>query len=418
MSFTKISQFSGLSKDIWILAITSFINKFGSMVIPFLTIYLRTGLKFTYVEIDFIMVFLGLGTICGNFFSSKVSDAIGFYKTMMLSLSCTGIMFIILGNITTFYGVCAMIFFITCTSDLFRPAMLTFIKLNTNKENSTKALALYRTADNLGFLFGPTLGGLVLLYNQTNLLFWCDGISCLVAVLFFMITIKEKKVPFKLKEVRKDLNPISILSDRPYMLHLIITLITGILFFQIFVTVPIYNEEILKIPNYSNGFFLSGYALILVVFEFPIVSYITKKNINRIKVIALGQVSMIIGFSCLLLNSAEGLVLMLIFISFGVIFTYPFSVSFAMSRSNKYMVAKYMAIISISYSVARVISSTVGTGIIAKYGFNQNWICMIALGTLGFILSLRLHKIILKEQTQIQNDIVSSIFQSNTKTDL
>jgi predicted MFS family arabinose efflux permease len=413
MRFNKISEYSGLNKDIWIIAITTFINKFGSMVIPFLTIYLRTGLKFTYFEIDMIMIFLGLGTIGGNLFSSKISDKIGFYKTMMLSLTCTGLLFLIFGQVTTFYGVCAMIFFITFSSDLFRPAMLTFIKINSNKENSAKALSLYRTADNLGFLFGPTLGSLVLLYDHNDLLFWCDGISCLLAVLFFVTTIKEKKVPYKLKKVRKDLNPISILSDRPYMLHLIITLITGILFFQIFVTIPIYDEEILKIPDYSNGFFISGYALIVVIFEFPIVSYVTKRNISSIKVIALGQIFMIIGFGCLLLNNTVGLILMLIFISFGVIFTYPFSVSFAMARSNKYMVAKYMAIISVSYSVARVLSSTIGTRNIANFGFNFNWICMIALGTIGFILSLWLQKIILKEEKDIENNIINSIFQTD-----
>ena len=76
------------------------------------------------------------------------------------------------------------------------------------------------------------------------------------------------------------------------------------------------------------------------------------------------------------------------------------------------MVAKYMAIISISYSVARVLSSTLGMGIISKYGYNLNWVCMIALGVLGFALSLWLQQIIVKEEKQIQTDIVSSIFQS------
>ncbi len=410
MNFKNITKYNDLSKDIWILAITTFINKFGSMVIPFLTIYLRTSLKFTYYQIDFIMIFLGLGTICGNYLSSKISNQIGFYKTMMISLAGTGISFIALGHVKDFYAVCAMIFFITCISDLFRPAMLTFIKLNTNSANNAKALSLYRSADNLGFLFGPTLGGFVLLYNQYDLLFLVDGISCLVAVTFFMITIREKKVPFKLRAVSKELNATSMLQDKPYILHLIITLITGILFFQIFVTIPIYDEEILKIPNYSNGFFISGYALILIIFEFPIVAYITKKNISKIKTIAFGLLSMILGFACLLTNNTTGLIFMLIFISFGVILTYPFSISFAMARSNKYMVARYMAIITICYSVARVLSSTIGMSVISKYGFNLNWICMIALGLVGFFLSLWLNKIIKKEEKEIQSDIVQSIF--------
>ncbi len=408
------SHFSDLNKDIWFLAITVFINKFGSMVIPFLTIYLKSDLNFSYFQIDCVMFSLGLGSISGNYLSSKISDAIGHYKTMVLSLSLTGTMFLILRSVTDFYMLCALIFFLTCISDLFRPAMLTFIKTNTNSINTAKSLALYRSADNLGFLFGPTIAGLVLIYHHNNILFLVDGVTCILAVIFFLYKIKEKKVPFKLK-VNKDLNPTSVFTDKPFLLHLLITLITGILFFQLFVTLPFYYKEILKIPYYSNGFFISAYALILLVFEFPIVSMMEKRKINKIKIISCGLILMAIGFACLLANSKVGLFFMLIFISFGVILTYPFSISFAMARSNKYQVAQYMAIITVSYSIARVLSSTIGMTIISEYGFAANWISMIVLGFTGFFLSLKLHKIIVKEESNKKQVIFESIFKKNTQ---
>jgi predicted MFS family arabinose efflux permease len=408
------NQFSGLHKDIWFLSITTFINKFGSMLIPFLTIYLKSELKFSYFEIDCVMFCLGAGSICGNYFSIKVSDLIGHYKTMVLSLTLTGIMFLVLYKVTDFYTVCALIFFLTCISDLFRPAMLTFIKTNTNSTNSAKALSLYRTADNLGFLFGPTIAGLVLIYSKNNLLCLIDGATCLLAALFFIYKIKEKKMPFKLK-VNKELNPKSIFNDRAFILHLIVTLITGVLFFQIFITLPFYDEEILKIPYYSNGFFISAYALILLVFEFPIVSMIEKRKINKIRIISCGLLLMILGFACLLAQNKMGLFFMLIFISFGVIFTYPFSISFAMARSNKYQVANYMAIITVSYSVARVLSSTIGMNIISEYGFQANWIVMIVLGFIGFLLSIRLNAVIARDENMKKEDIFKSVFIDSAK---
>ena len=97
-------HFSEFSIEVKILAITTFINRCGAMVVPFLSKYMLEELHFTYSQIGWVMVFFGIGSFIGTWISGKLSDKIGFYKVMLFSLFTTGILFILLQFLTTFYS--------------------------------------------------------------------------------------------------------------------------------------------------------------------------------------------------------------------------------------------------------------------------------------------------------------------------
>ena len=88
-----INNFKGFSREIWILAIITFINRAGTMVLPFLSKYLKENLHFTYGEVGWIMVSFGLGSMLGSWLGGKLTDKIGFYKIMIFSLFTSGILF-------------------------------------------------------------------------------------------------------------------------------------------------------------------------------------------------------------------------------------------------------------------------------------------------------------------------------------
>ncbi len=84
--FTRyINNFRGFSREIWILAIVTFINRAGVMVVPFLSKYLKENLHFTYSEVGWIMVGFGVGSVCGSWLGGKLSDKIGFIKSCFLA---------------------------------------------------------------------------------------------------------------------------------------------------------------------------------------------------------------------------------------------------------------------------------------------------------------------------------------------
>ena len=193
-AFNKyIDNFRGFSREIWILTLITFINRAGTMVLPFLSKYLREDLDFSYNQVKWILISFGLGSIVGSWLGGKLSDKIGFYKIMIFSLMTSGIAFFGLQFVTSFEGLLVAMFFIMVIADMFRPAMFVSLGAYAKPENRTRALTLVRLAINLGFAAGPALGGLLIMSVGYKGLFWVDGATCILAILIFWIKVKEKK---------------------------------------------------------------------------------------------------------------------------------------------------------------------------------------------------------------------------------
>jgi predicted MFS family arabinose efflux permease len=411
-----LNNYKGFSREIWILTLMTFINRAGTMVIPFLSRYLKESLHFDYNQIGWIMVFFGVGSLFGTWLSGKLSDVIGFYKVMVFSLFASGIVFFSLQYITTFKGLCIAIFVLTSIADMFRPAMLVSLNAYTKKENRTQSLTLVRAALNLGFLFGPALGGLIIMTVGYKYLFSVDGATCILAVIVFVFFISERKVQHEPKKQDSKVEKYPIMKDKPFLLHLVITVITGILFFQIFTTLPIYHKEQFHLREFYSGLLLFLNGLLIVLFELSIVNYVEKNKINKLKVISYGLFAMVISFLLMLIDWDGILVVMMIFMTFGVMMTFPFANAFAISRAHKNQEGKYMAIFTMSYSVAHILSAKTGMGIIQKFGYNSNWIFMSILGFIGTLLAYLLYNMVKKESKGTKEIIDSMLSENNHAT--
>ena len=101
-----LEAFKGLSKEVWWLALVTFINRAGTMVLPFLSKYLKEDLGFSYGEVGWIMVFFGLGSFVGAWLGGKLTDKIGFYQVMIWSFLSAGVVFVLIQYVQSFWGLC------------------------------------------------------------------------------------------------------------------------------------------------------------------------------------------------------------------------------------------------------------------------------------------------------------------------
>ena len=399
-AFNKyIDNFRGFSREIWILTLITFINRAGTMVLPFLSKYLREDLDFSYNQVKWILISFGLGSIVGSWLGGKLSDKIGFYKIMIFSLLTSGIAFFGLQFVTSFEGLLVAMFFIMVVADMFRPAMFVSLGAYAKPENRTRALTLVRLAINLGFAAGPALGGLLIMTVGYKGLFWVDGATCILAILIFWIKVKEKKKSkYTDKEHPGEILTNSVFKDRPFWIFLGATLITGILFFQLFTTIPLYHKEQFNLSELQTGLLLTLNGVLIFFLEMPIVSYIERHKINKLKVITLGCLAMAISMYLLLVNQWAGiLIIMMLFMTFGEMFVFPFSNSFAMSRAPKGHEGRYMAIFTMSYSTAHILSAEAGMDMIRLFSYQNNWFFMGTLGVIGVILFIWTKKLVAKE---------------------
>ncbi|MEL1247625.1 MULTISPECIES: MDR family MFS transporter [Flavobacterium] len=396
-AFNKyIDNFRGFSREIWILTLITFINRAGTMVLPFLSKYLREDLDFSYNQVKWILISFGLGSIVGSWLGGKLSDKIGFYKIMIFSLMTSGIAFFGLQFVTSFEGLLVAMFFIMVVADMFRPAMFVSLGAYAKPENRTRALTLVRLAINLGFAAGPALGGLLIMTVGYKGLFWVDGATCILAILIFWIKVKEKKKSkYTDKEHPGEILTNSVFKDRPFWIFLGATLITGILFFQLFTTIPLYHKEQFNLSELQTGLLLTLNGVLIFFLEMPIVSYIERHKINKLKVITLGCLAMAISMYLLLVNQWAGiLIIMMLFMTFGEMFVFPFSNSFAISRAPKGHEGRYMAIFTMSYSTAHILSAEAGMDMIRLFSYQNNWFFMGTLGIIGVLLFIWTMKLV------------------------
>jgi predicted MFS family arabinose efflux permease len=55
-----ISTFKGLSLEVWWLSLITLVNRAGTMVIPFLSLYLNKNLGFSLANVGWILSFWGV----------------------------------------------------------------------------------------------------------------------------------------------------------------------------------------------------------------------------------------------------------------------------------------------------------------------------------------------------------------------
>ncbi len=397
------NNFRGFSREIWILTLITFINRAGTMVLPFLSKYLKEDLQFSYAQVGWIMVCFGAGSMVGSWLGGKLSDKIGFYRIMIFSLLASGFAFFIMQYITTFVGLCIYMFLLMVIADMFRPAMFVSLNVYAKPENRTRALTLVRLAVNLGFAAGPALGGLIIMSIGYKGLFWADGATCILAILIFWIKVKERKTNVISKEEKQvlEVDRVSVFKDKPFWIFLMSCVISGVLFFQLFTTIPLYHKEQFNLTEFQTGLLLTMNGILIFFLEMPIVGYVERKKIDKVKMVTIGCLMMAVSLFLLLVNYWVGiLVVMMVFMTFGEMFVFPFSNSFAMSRAPKGHEGRYMAIFTMSYSMAHILSAKVGMGIIDHWSYQANWFFMGTLGVISFLLGIWTLKLVEKENRE------------------
>ncbi|MHC0445080.1 MDR family MFS transporter [Flavobacterium sp. 3-218] len=379
-----INNFRGFTREVWILAIITFINRAGTMVLPFLSKYLKEDLHFSYNQVGWIMVAFGLGSMLGSWLGGKLSDKIGFYKIMIFSLFTSGVSLFFVQYITTFWSLCAAMFVLMTIADMFRPAMFVSLGAYAKPENRTRALTLVRLAVNLGFAAGPALGGLIIMGMGYSGLFWVDGASCIISISIFALLVKEKKKATHDDKAESATEIKSVFHDKIFWVFLFVSFITAMIFFQLFTTLPLYHNEKFGLSEFQTGLLMTLNGLLIFSLEMPTVGFLERKAFPKIRIIIIGSFVMASSFFLLLINFWAGiLVVSMVCISIGEVLTFPFSNAFALSRAPRGQEGRYMALYTMSFSLAHIISSKLGFEIITRFGYQINWLFMACIGVVA-----------------------------------
>lgn len=387
------NAFSGLSRDIWMLALITLVNRAGTMVIPFMTVYLTQERHFSLAQAGYVMSCFGVGSILGNLLGGRLTDTVGYYHTQFWTLFISGGMFLLLGQMNTLPQMCVSIFFLSLIADAFRPANFASVAVYSRPENRTRSYSLLRLAVNLGFAVGPALGGWIAHWMGYEWLFWVDGLTCMGAALLYRFFLRRKYEESDDLQPEAKARPVqSAYRDRLFLIFVFFITLTAIAFMQFFSTIPVFFKEVFGFSEGQIGSLLALNGLLVAILEMPTV-YRLEGRTPKIYLISLG--AFLVGLSYLLyllFDPWPGIAAIAVtVITLGEIFNMPFANALAVERSTPRNRGQYMALYSVSYSIALVIAPTIGLQIAGAYGFPAllEALCGLSLiAVIGF-LSLR-----------------------------
>ncbi len=361
------------------------INRAGTMVIPFLSLYLTQDRGFSLEDVGTIMSCFGLGSLAGTWMGGKLTDVIGYYKVMVWSLFLTGLLFLWLQLLESFYAICGGIFVLMVVADAFRPATYVAMSAYSKHENKTRSVTLIRLAINLGFSAGPAIGGIIIASAGYFGLFWVDGITCLLAALLLLLVLNPKKAK-ELDSVKNE-SPRSAYGDLSYLVFIGAMILLGLIFVQYFSTVPLFYSEMRSLSEVSIGLLLAMNGFIIFAFEMPLIKFLESSTLSRTSLMILGLVLTTFSYFFLTFGTWTGLLVIgMILMTLGDMITFPFSSAFAMDRSRSGRQGEYMALYNIAFSISHIFAHNGGMVSIANFGFRSTWYIAMVIGVLGMLL--------------------------------
>lgn len=368
------AAYSGLPKASWLLAIVMLVNRSGSVVLFFITLYLTTKLNYSVQEAGQLVSLYGVGSMAGAFLGGWLSDRWGIIKVQVTSLVGSAIGVIWLSYLETALEIGIMLLVLSAVTESLRPANSAAVALLTPPEKRARAFGLNRLAVNFGVAIGPAIGGFLATIDYSYL-FWMDGITCLLAAAllwYFFPTEPVSASPKTEVDTKSSIKALSPWKNKTYLILLGLIFCSSVVFNQLFNTWPLYLREVNLYPENIIGILMALNAIIIVLIEMPALHRL--ESMDPLRLMIVGTLLMG-GFALTPLSAAVPYVAFTVVIwTMGEIFLFPITATYISNMATDQNRGAYMGMFTLVFAFGFVLGPLLGMGMYEHFGPNSVWI--------------------------------------------
>lgn len=364
----------------WILFCGRFIGSAGgSLVWPFMTIYLRQRLNIPLTTVGLLFaVSSGVGLV-SQFIWGPVIDRFGRKTALLVGLANEVVVMVAFGLLDSLEAFAILIALSGLIEPSSRIASNTIVADIIEPERRPGAYALLRMIANLGVAIGPAIGGFIATRSYL-LSFMAAAASAATFLLLSTLFIKETKPEVEGERDEAIEGYGRVLRDYPFLAFCGAYTLLGIAYAQMMTLLPVYIKEGYGILESRYGFIMATNAAMVVLFQYSI-TRVTERY-RAAPVLAAGAFFTALGVGSVALGNSFPLFLMsMAILTIGEMLIIPTSVSLVADMAPVTMRGRYMGVYGLTWGIAFGVGPILG-------GYLNDTIAPVYIWYEAFILGL------------------------------
>lgn len=311
-----VREYQGIDRRIWALATVRGINTMGlSLVMIFMGLHLVTERGVSGATYGVIYFIANLCQALANSTVGHLSDRVGRRRLMVAALVSRAVVIALLGWLVVIHAaVWALAMVLVISGSLrgaFEPVASAVVADVAPPSQRVAAFGLQRIGVNLGWLVGPSLGGLLATHIDYGFVFFCAVGPILLSALGIARMDEPRAHTVAARAASQSLlpTPAAIADTSPRPRNEIALLLLGAVLFaviqvQLFSTFTIYSKSEVGVTEQEIGILYGLNGLAVVLLQIPAVALIARFSHERALVV--GTSLYIVAF--LAMGAASGVV--------------------------------------------------------------------------------------------------------------
>ncbi len=406
-SFRKLfiepfTQYRGLPRSVYIIAIQRFVNALGNFVFPFLTMFMTQKMGLDSNIAGFWVLISSFSSFCGTTLCGVVVDRVSRKKIILIVNILAASIIFFCGFLEPGMHIVYLIILTNFIRGFSNPASSAMLSDITTPENRKESFSLLYLALNAGLAISFTFAG-SLFNDYYQLLFFGDALTSFLSLIPFVLFVPDSKPTMKdieiiensdrLQEKYVEGNVFKALFQRPFLVaFVLINAVIGFMYSQHGFLMP---QQLSYIFGEENGPTYFGWIMsvntTIVIFFMPLILTLTKHYKPLVNVF-IATICYIIGFG--MMAFIDTLPLFFVSVTIWTLGEIIQSVNTGVYISNHSPVnhrGKFSAIIeSIRFSGNSAAPAVMGVYLMS-HNYSEGWILTGAIGIICAIAVIMLY---------------------------
>ena len=285
-------NYANLPKAVYLLCGGMFVNRAGTLLVPFLALYLRESLGLSAAMATNAIGAYGFGALFASVAGGHLADRYGRRAVMLLALLGGSVVVLAFSTLTRPAAILAAAWLFAFLADMYRPAAAAMLTDLVEPVRRPHAFGLMYVSINLGFAVGPLMGAWLITFTF-KWIFWGDAITSTAYAVLILVAIRETlpaRPPARAHghsapgepgcgdgDPAQDISLADaarhIARDRVFLIFCLATLLTAAVFLQFISTLPLDMTE--------HGHSAKAYSRVIAVNGVMIVPAAASDDLGR-----------------------------------------------------------------------------------------------------------------------------------------